>query len=983
MGNSLRLDQFSCLARIGKGQFGKVDAVRYSGNGRIYALKTIDKAKISRVGQALDVELEKDVLLQASTALPLNEGGWHPVPELLATIGSNSALHIVFAFANCGTLWDLFCSTQSAPAEASSNRFDDQWLERNEGGNGTLFSAGTSFQSDSLFASFADNPRARRTKRLDESTLVFYVKQLMLAIEWLHEEAGIVHRDVKPENILLMDNGRAVICDFGSAARLMQEESQEHEARGPLQVDHSSIKQPNNAVWTGPRYLPLTACETLHGTADYIAPEVLQTYEQVLLDSDDRILQDQTGAESGVLGRTRGYDASVDWWSFGAMCYEMITGEPPFYARTIEETYCKIVACESPRRPIASLCSDVFADFLASLLVPAQNRLGRLGPEQIKQHNLFREVDWKAVRNNDISLRPSVFQAPRLLNLPTEARGGHYAFESSFGSERMQNDSSWLHQTAEAEGNHTSWIGHQPSGMALAIGEAERNQEARVAGRETDRWAEWEWASPALLAPLKECESHKTMASSAPNWGPGFRLPVIDRLRGQATPNRNCISLADGSSQREGSAQQTFQSHSANHFVTPASNDVNGARDSKAFLSVRRTMPRTVARGDGPKMIVMSESKAFKLMVKCVQASARKKNLASQRKKPIVDLNGGYWQQAAESPFLDLGSPSLQPRRPGNLESRIQALNLQDRPKNIEQLAVTRRRSSSSEESTSIYDSLSSSSHTERVDLNAGPSSYPRRVGFDAFVADLAMSLGATDLESSPGARHLSDPARLTASTSSDTNSEYSTDDDGSPRAYEQVFKHVSSSSDITALEGSAVPPPIRAPIPRRLEKDEILSRLFPGYSPGDPENIHSVPHSGSLRDDYDASSSGVLRGDTTLIEDQIRQEEHNGDLHSSRRRKSTRRGRHVERFQRMGTRSDLFHERNETSTAQLGNGRGGQGEFPPDRKRLIASLEEQHQRMEENLTHLETMTREMKALLRGRPTQASMEWEMTMNGIA
>lgn len=299
------------------------------------------------------MELEKDVLLQAHNARSPKGTPWSPVPELLATIASHSALHIVFTFANCGTLWDLFCSTQSAPVDESRNCFDEQWLERNEGGNGTLFGGGSflhSMKAESLFASLAGTSVSVNTKRLEESTLVFYVKQLVLAIQWLHEEAGVVHRDIKPENILLTGDGRAVVCDFGSAARLVKKDDS-----ATAVVDRVAPPfrpgsgHQDDAKWAEPRYLPLAVCETLHGTADYIAPEVLQTYEQVLLDSDDSIFAHPL--KSSDCNQRRGYDASVDWWSFGAMCYELITGMPPFYARTIEETYCKIVSCQVSLRP--------------------------------------------------------------------------------------------------------------------------------------------------------------------------------------------------------------------------------------------------------------------------------------------------------------------------------------------------------------------------------------------------------------------------------------------------------------------------------------------------------------------------------------------------------------------------------------------------------------------------------------------------------
>lgn len=289
------------------------------------------------------MELEKHVLVQGSIAHLSRDSHWSAIPRLLATISSPSALHIVCAFANCGTLWDFFCSTETAPTDRSKPCFDEQWLQKIDGGNGSLFSSGSrSTDTNSLFKSVVESSATSGSKHIPEDTLVFYIKQLILALQWLHEEVEIVHRDIKPENILLMDDGRAVICDFGSAARLMQEDGKDVRPQAKTHV----------TPWTRPRYLALSDCQTLHGTADYIAPEVLQTYENMLLDSDASIVgcepEDPTYA-----GEKRGYDASVDWWSFGAMCYELITGLPPFYAATIDETYGMIVACE-----VSTPCSD-------------------------------------------------------------------------------------------------------------------------------------------------------------------------------------------------------------------------------------------------------------------------------------------------------------------------------------------------------------------------------------------------------------------------------------------------------------------------------------------------------------------------------------------------------------------------------------------------------------------------------------------------
>ena len=438
--------------------------------------------------------------------------------------------------------------------------------------------------------------------------------------------------------------------------------------------------------------------------------------------------------------------------------------------------------------------------------------------------------------------------------------------------------------------------------------------------------------------------------------------------------------------------------------MTPASNDTNGTRNQKASLSVRRTMPRTVARGDGQKMIVMSESKALKLMAKCAQASARKKNLTSQRKrKSIMDVNDDeYWQQAADSPFLGVRSPTFQHQRPVNSVLQFQALQLQDKSKIVEQLGAVRRRGSSGREgSTSIFSSSSNSSYAESSDHDEAVNPRVSRCGgFDAFVADLAIGQGTPDFESSNGASHSSSPARYATGSSSDANSEYSTDEDASPPADEQASNHGSIRNNGPALERSPVSLRNQAPIPRRLGRDEILSRLFPGYSPDTPGVVQRIPDRGILEDIHDASSTGVSRGDTTLIaQDVTREADLDARRHLHQSRRLSRSGEFVEQFPRTADHFKTINGQIGTRIAQLDDEQGGIDQLPEDRTGLIASLEEQHQRMEQNLEvspflnlqrcefehrsqHLEKMTRDMKELLGRRPMKASLQWDLLMDEI-
>lgn len=120
-----------------------------------------------------------------------------------------------------------------------------------------------------------------REGRLGEGRAKFLAAEIAVGLHLLHEK-GIVYRDLKPENVLLDSRGHVVLTDFGLSKILAN---------------------------------PKTT-NTFCGTAEYLAPEILKGFE---------------------------YNQSVDWWSFGTMLYEMITGITPYWSENANIMYRKIL----------------------------------------------------------------------------------------------------------------------------------------------------------------------------------------------------------------------------------------------------------------------------------------------------------------------------------------------------------------------------------------------------------------------------------------------------------------------------------------------------------------------------------------------------------------------------------------------------------------------------------------------------------------
>ncbi|KAL4896900.1 hypothetical protein BDV59DRAFT_190815 [Aspergillus ambiguus] len=278
-------DDFEPLLCLGKGSFGTVLLVRHALTGKLYAQKQFKKASIT---------VHKKLVEQTKTERTILESvNRHPfVVKFFYAFQDHEKLYLILEYAQGGELF-------------------------------------THLAMERMF---------------NEDVAAFYMAEMVLALEHLHQNVGVIYRDLKPENCLLDHEGHLLLTDFGLSKIAVDDDAR---------------------------------CDSSLGTIEYMAPEVIQG---------------------------KPYGKACDWWSLGALGYDLLTGSPPFTANNNSKLQEKIL---KQKLSLPYFLGPDAKDLLTRLLrKEPSKRLGYHMPKDlqtIKKHRFFRKIDWKALERRELT----------------------------------------------------------------------------------------------------------------------------------------------------------------------------------------------------------------------------------------------------------------------------------------------------------------------------------------------------------------------------------------------------------------------------------------------------------------------------------------------------------------------------------------------------------------------------------------------------
>lgn len=261
-----------------------------------------------------------------------------------------------------------------------------------------------------------------------EEATRFFMAEAAHAISCVHA-LGYIHRDIKPDNMLLDARGHLRLTDLGLCKKVGDVSPGDHP-----EVVLEMLKQKQMATGGSAMAIPEgeeMIAEDIEGTTGAVntiptggsAPEKLRTgkarrenaYSTV--GTPDYIAPEVLAAQNGASGYS--YTCAVDWWSLGVIMYECLVGYTPFYADDPVTTCRKILkwrqTLEIPGEVRAKLSTECI-DFLSCLLAGPESRIGSRadgGPEfengfaQVVRHPWFDGFDWDNLNQMEGPLLPT------------------------------------------------------------------------------------------------------------------------------------------------------------------------------------------------------------------------------------------------------------------------------------------------------------------------------------------------------------------------------------------------------------------------------------------------------------------------------------------------------------------------------------------------------------------------------------------------
>ncbi|KAB2011899.1 hypothetical protein ES319_D09G051700v1 [Gossypium barbadense] len=310
------IEDFEIIKPISRGAFGRVFLARKRATGDLFAIKVLKKADMIRKNAVESILAERNILISVRNPF---------VVRFFYSFTCRENLYLVMEYLNGGDLYSLL----------------------------------------------------RNLGCLDEDMGRVYIAEVVLALEYLHS-LNVIHRDLKPNNLLIGQDGHIKLTDFGlSKVGLINSTD---DLSGPSFGSRGLTEDDEPKEQISPKR-ERRQKHSVVGTPDYLAPEIL-------------------------LGM--GHGATADWWSVGIILFELLVGLPPFNAETPPLIFDNIMNRNIPWPKVPEEMSYEAYDLIDKLLTenPVQ-RLGATGASEVKQHVFFKDINWSTLARQKAMFIPS------------------------------------------------------------------------------------------------------------------------------------------------------------------------------------------------------------------------------------------------------------------------------------------------------------------------------------------------------------------------------------------------------------------------------------------------------------------------------------------------------------------------------------------------------------------------------------------------